>query len=105
MFRSAFAWRHAANHIRAVLNHLLSMESSLTPRKSLDEEASSFVYQDAHRAPTPRATTLGVSSFISSALVRFKPLSRRICCLTSTLVLYMRTSTGTLSCRSFAAAT
>src|SRR5256885_4190484 len=105
MFRSAFAWRHAANHIRAVLNHLLSMESSLTPRKSLDEQASFFVYQDAHRAPTPRATTFCAPSFMPSAMVRFKPLSRRICWPTSTLVPSIRTTTGTFNCKSLAAAT
>src|SRR6266704_2801849 len=40
-----------------------------------------------------------------SAMVKFKPLSRRICWPTSTLVPSMRTTTGTCKCKSLAAAT
>ena len=44
-------------------------------------------------------------SFIPSAIVKFNPDSRRIFWPSSTLVPSMRTTTGTFTCSSFAAAT
>src|SRR4029077_9891731 len=105
MFRSTFTRRDTANHVGAILDHLLSVKGSFAAGKSLDEQARFFVYENAHRAPPARATTFCAPSFMPSAMVKFKPLSRRICWPTSTLVPSIRTTTGTLNFRSLAAAT
>src|SRR5437660_302570 len=70
-----------------------------------NDEASFFVDEDAHRAPPARATTFWAPSFMPSAIVKFKPLSRRIFCPASTLVPSIRITTGTCKCNSFAAET
>src|ERR1700730_6397068 len=105
MLCAAFARGHATHHVGAILNHLLRVEGAFTTREALDDEARFFVYQHAHRAPPARATTFCAPSFMPSAMVKFKPESRRICWPTSTLVPSIRTTTGTLTPRSFAAAT
>src|SRR5204863_389049 len=69
------------------------------------DEARFFVHQDAHRALPARATTFCAPSFMPSAMVKFKPLSRRIFCPASTLVPSMRMTTGTCKCNSLAAET
>src|SRR5947207_15880090 len=69
----------AADHICAVLNHLLGVEGAFAAGETLDEQASVFVDQNAHRAPPASATTFCAPSFMPSAMVRSKPLSRRIC--------------------------
>src|SRR5258708_409223 len=105
MLRAAFAWRDATDDVGAVLDHLLRVESAFAAGEALDEQASFFVDQYAQRAPPARATTFWAPSFMPSAMVKFKPLSRRICWPTSTLVPSMRMTTGTFSFRSLAAAT
>src|SRR5712664_116282 len=105
MFGAAFAGCDAANHVRAVLDHLLGVEGAFAAGEALNEQASIFVYKDAHRAPPARATTFCAPSFMPLAMVKFNPLSRRICWPTSTLVPSMRMTTGTFNFRSFAAAT
>src|SRR5229473_4616946 len=105
MFRSTFAGSDAADHVCAVLDHLLGMKGAFTAGEALDDQASVFVYKNAHRAPPARATTFCAPSFMPLAMVKFNPLSRRICWPTSTLVPSMRMTTGTFNFRSFAAAT
>src|SRR5207253_263332 len=105
MFRSTFTRGYTANHIRAVFDHLLGVEGAFAAGETLDEQPGFFVDQNAHRAPPARATTFCAPSFMPSAIVKFKPLSRRICWPTSTLVPSMRTTTGTFKCKSLAAAT
>src|SRR5271163_4346310 len=100
-----FAWGYATNDICPVFNHLLRMKSSFASRETLHDETRFFVYQHAHRAPPARATTFCAPSFMPSAIVKFRPLSRRIFWPSSTLVPSIRTTTGTFTCRSLAAAT
>src|SRR5580693_6113157 len=105
MLRAAFAGRHAADYVCAVVDHLLRVECSFTAGETLDDDACFFVYENAHRAPPARATTFVAPSFMPSAMVKLSPESRRIFWPISTLVPSMRTTTGTLTWRSFAAAT
>src|SRR5208283_6201887 len=86
VLRAALARRHAAHDIRSILNHLLRVERSFPPCKSLHQQPCFFIDQDAHRAPPANATTFCAPSFMPSAIVKFKPLSRRISCPASTFV-------------------
>src|SRR5579859_1163552 len=105
MLGIALAGSDAANDVGAVLDHLLRVESAFAAGEALNDEASLFVNQDAHRAPPARATTFCAPSFMPSAMVKLRPLSRRIFWPSSTLVPSIRTTTGALTCKSFAAAT
>ncbi len=49
MLGAAFAWSDAADHVCAVLDHLLGVESAFAAGETLDEEASFFVDQNAHK--------------------------------------------------------
>ena len=51
MLRAALAGSYAANDIRSVFDHLLSVEGSFAPREPLHKELRLFVYQDAHCTP------------------------------------------------------
>src|SRR5881392_1090293 len=79
MFGAALAWRDPADDVGAVLDHLLGVESAFAAGETLHDEARFFVDEDAHRATPARATTFWAPSFMPSAMVKFKPLSRRIC--------------------------
>src|SRR5690348_11098460 len=105
VFRAALPWSNSAHDVGAILNHLLRVESAFTAGKALYDQASPFIDEHAHRAPPARATTFCAPSFMPFAMVKFSPLSRRICCPSSTLVPSIRTTTGTFTCKSFAAAT
>src|SRR5579859_5080985 len=105
MLRATFSGGHSADDVGAVLNHLLSVESAFAACNTLDDQARFFVNQDAHRAPPARATTFCAPSFMPSAMVKLSALSRSIFWPISTLVPSMRTTTGTFSRKSFAAAT
>src|SRR5437016_13118443 len=105
MLGATFAGRDAADNVGTVFDHLLRVESTFAAGETLDDEASFFVDEDAHRAPPARATTFWAPSFMPSAMVKFRPLSRRICCPASTLVPSMRMTTGTCKCSSLAAET
>src|SRR5579859_3426320 len=105
MFCSAFCGGDAADHVGAVLNHLLSVEGAFAAGEALHDDFCFFVDENAHRAPPARATTFWAPSLMPSAMVKLRPESRRIFWPSSTLVPSMRTTTGTLSCKSFAAAT
>src|SRR4029077_5919195 len=105
MLGAAFSGSHSADDVCPILNHLLRVESSFAAGKTLHDQASFLVHQDAHRAPPASCTTFCAPSFMPSAMVKLRPLSRRICCPSSTLVLSMRTTTGTFTCKSLAAAT
>src|SRR5258708_30157265 len=105
MFGGAFTRRYAAYDVGTVLNHLLRVKCSFAAGKTLQDYFCFFVYENAHRAPPARATTFCAPSFIPFAMVKFSPDSRRIFWPSSTLVPSIRTTTGTLRCKSFAAAT
>src|SRR5579864_233638 len=105
MFCAAFTWSDSAHDVGAIFDHLLGMKSSLAASEALNDQASFLVDQDAHRAPPANFTTFCAPSFMSFAIVKFKPLSRRICWPTSTLVPSIRTTMGTFSSKSLAAAT
>src|SRR5262249_50032586 len=90
----AFAGGDAADHGGAVVEGLLSVEGALVAGEALDHQAGVFVDENAHFA---RATTFSAPSFMPSAMVKFSPDSRRICCPSSTLVPSMRTTMGTLT--------
>src|SRR6267142_2368201 len=97
MLGAAFAGGDAADDIRSVLDHLLRVEGAFAAGEALDEQARFFVNENAHRAPPASATTFCAPSFMPSAMVKFRPLSRRICWPSSTLVPSMRTTTGTFN--------
>src|SRR5438552_13852544 len=105
MLGATFAGRDTADNVGTVFDYLLRMKSAFAAGETLDDEASFFVDEDAHRAPPARATTFWAPSFMPSAIVKFKPLSRRIFCPASTLVPAMRMTTGTCKCNSLAAET
>src|SRR6266700_1136935 len=79
MLHAAFSGGNAADNIRAVLDHLLRVKGAFAAGEALDDEARFFIDQNAHRAPPARATTFSAPSFMPSAMVKFNPLSRRIC--------------------------
>src|SRR5580704_7569881 len=103
MLGAAFARRNSPNDVGSILNHLLRVEGAFTAGKALNDQACFFVNKNAHRAPPARATTFCAASFMPSAMVKLRPESRRICWPFSTLVPSMRTTTGTLMPRAFAA--
>src|SRR6516164_2523275 len=105
MFGATLARRNSAHNRCAVFDHLLRMRGAFAPRQPLHQNSGFFADQDAHRAPPASATTFCAPSFMPSAMVKFKPLSRRICWPLSTFVPSMRTTMGTLTCKSLAAAT
>src|ERR1700676_3009728 len=100
-----FARSDPSHHNGSVFNHLLGVKGSFAAGKSLHQNSGFFVDQNAHRAPPARFTTFRAPSFIPSAMVKFSPLSRRICCPRSTLVPSIRTTTGIFTDKSLAAAT
>src|SRR6266851_8165720 len=105
VLRAAFSGGNAAHNIRAVFDHLLRVKGAFAAGEALNDQARFFIDENAHRAPPARATTFSAPSFMPSAMVKFNPLSRRICWPRSTLVPSMRTTTGTFTCKSLAAAT
>src|SRR6266566_2768352 len=105
MLGAAFAGCDAPDNVCAVLDHLLGVKCTFAAGETLNEQARLFIDEDAHRGPPARFTTFCAPSFMSLAMVKFKPLSRRICWPTSTLVPSIRTTTGTFKCKSLAAAT
>ena len=78
MLGAALAGRHAGDNFRAVLDHLLRVEAAFAAGEALHDQASVLVDQNAHRAPPARVTTFSAPSFIPSAMVKFKPESRKI---------------------------
>src|SRR4029077_9895029 len=99
------ARRHARDHFAAVLDHLPRMEATFAAGKPLDDDPRLFIYKHAHRAPPASATTFSAPSFMSFAIVSPNPESLNISCPFSTFVPSMRTTTGSLRFKSFAAAT
>ena len=73
---AAFAGRDAADDFGAVLDHLLRVERAFAAGQALHEELCFLVDQDAHRAPPARATTFSAPSFMSRAMVKFRPEAR-----------------------------
>src|SRR5580704_16573303 len=76
---ATFAGSHATYNVGAVFDHLLGVESAFAARETLDDQARFFADQNAHRAPPARATTFCAPSFMPLAMVKLRPLSRRIC--------------------------
>src|SRR5216684_608027 len=97
VLRGALARSDAAYNVGAVLDHLLRVEGAFAPGEALNDEARFLADEDAHRAPPASATTFCAPSFMPFAMVKFRPLSRRICWPSSTLVPSMRTTTGTFT--------
>src|SRR5271168_4306874 len=78
MFGTAFSGSDSADYVRSIFDHLLRVEGSLPASESLNDDSSLFVDENAHRAPPASATTFVAPSFMPSAMVKLKPLSRRI---------------------------
>src|SRR5579871_158679 len=105
MLRAALARRNPRNHFGAVLDHLTRMKAAFAASQALHNDLGFFINQNAHRAPPASATILSAPSFISLAIVKLQPESRKISWPFSTLVPSIRITTGSLRFNSLAAAT
>src|ERR1051325_5903148 len=102
--RAALAGRHAGHHLRAVLLARMRVKLSGRAGDTLGEDPRVLVDEDAHRAATA-FTTFSAASAMFAQGVMFNPDSERIFLPSSTLVPSSRTTSGTDSFTSLAAAT
>src|SRR5262249_24603818 len=103
---SALARRDPAPHLGAVGNGLLGMKGALGAGEALADDLGGGVGEDGHHAASPSAVTaLSAESARFSADRIGSPDSRRIFLPSSTLVPSRRTTSGTWSPISRAAAT
>src|SRR3989442_1086627 len=101
--RPALARGDPAHHVRAVVPAADRVEGPVLPHP-LDEEARVLADEDAHRAPPAAATTFFAASVIWSAVAKFRPEVRSISLPFSSLLPFLRTTTGTLTSSCFTAA-
>src|SRR6266478_2439972 len=78
MLGAALSWSHATHYVGSVLDHLLRVKSAFATGETLHNQFGLFIYQNAHRATSARATTFCAPSFMPSAIVKLRPDSRRI---------------------------
>src|ERR1700743_449955 len=105
MSRTAFARRGAADHLGSIGDGLFGMEGALVAGEALADDLGVLVDKDGHYfEPFTALTTLSAASARLSALVMARPDLARISLPFSTLVPSRRTTSGTLSEISFAAA-
>src|SRR5580704_252896 len=102
MSLATLAGRDTAHHSRAVVYGGLRVEAGLAARKSLEDDASVLIDENAHFASL---TTFSAASFMPSATVKLNPEAFKISCPFSTLVPSMRTTIGTFTLNSRAAFT
>src|SRR6185437_1726204 len=103
---AAFARRHAADHLGAVGDRLFGMERALRAGEALAHHLGVLVHQDAHHAASFTAfTTFCAASPRSSAETMARPDLANISLPCLTLVPSSRTTSGTSSEISCAAAT
>src|SRR4029079_3889533 len=114
MRRSAFARRHAADHLGAIGDGLLGIERALRASEALADDARVLVDEDGHgtirlpckfqAAAFTAATAFLAASSRSSAGMMARPESRNNALPRSTLVPSSLTTSGTVMCISRAAA-
>src|SRR5215831_20430941 len=105
MCRAAFAGRGAADHFRPIGDGLLRVESALVAREALADDLGVLVDEDGHYfCPFTALTIFSAASARLSAEVIARPDLASICLPNSTLVPSSRTTSGTLSETSLAAA-
>src|SRR5271155_5346008 len=106
MHQPALARRDAANHLGAVIDGCLRVETGFASGEALKQDSRVLIHQNAH-ALDPRAasTTLSAASRIPSATVKLKPDVLKISCPFSTFVPSMRTTIGAFTLSSLAAFT
>src|SRR6185312_8765301 len=104
---AAFARRGAAHHLGAIGDGLFGMEGPLRASKALADDLGVLVDENGHVTyePFTALTTFWAASARLSAEVMARPDLARICLPNSTLVPSRRTTRGTFSEISFAAAT
>src|SRR6185503_8997414 len=101
---AALARRHAADHLRAVLAAADRVEGAVLAHP-LHEQARLASDQHAHDdAPAAAATTFCAASVMSSAVAKLRPDSHSISLPFSSLLPFMRITTGTRTPRSRTAA-
>src|SRR5688500_8792045 len=106
MHASAFARRHAADHLRAIGNRLLGMKRAVLAGETLADNFGVLVDEDGHYALLRTALTIFcAASSRSSAEITFNPDLAMISLPRSTFVPSRRTTSGTFSPTSFTAAT
>src|SRR5215469_16354544 len=106
MCRAAFAGRGAADHFRPIGDGLLRVEGALVAGEALADDARVLVDEDGHYfEPFTALTTFSAASARLSAEVMARPDSARIFLPNSTFVPSRRTTSGTESEISRAAAT
>src|SRR5690606_12258847 len=106
MLRAALAGAHATNHFRAIGNRLFRMERTLITREALADDLGVLVDENGHYAASFTALTIfSAASARLSAEMMGRPDSAMIFLPSSTLVPSSRTTSGTPSETSFAAAT
>src|SRR5207244_2950080 len=103
---TAFAWRHAANDMGAIVRGLKCVETPFSAGNALDNQLCVFIYEDTHLLiPFVAPTTFSAASFIPSATRKFSPELRRISWPCSTLVPSSRTTIGIFTPIALAAST
>src|SRR5579863_7905379 len=103
---AAFARRGAAHHLGAIGDCLFGMKGALAAGKALADDPGVLVDENGHYLePFTALTTFSAASARSLAEVMARPDLARISLPNSTLVPSRRTTNGTLSEISFAAAT
>src|ERR1700730_15452603 len=106
MLGAAFAGRHAADHLGAVGDRLLGVERALGAGEALADDFRLGIDQDCHQAASFTAlTTFSAASARLSAERMGRPDSLKIFLPSRTLVPSSRTTSGTCSATSRAAAT
>src|SRR6185312_2831103 len=106
MLAAALAGRHAADHLGAVGDRLLGMERALGAGEALADDLRLGIDQDGHQAASFTALTIfSAASARLSAERMGRPDSLRIFLPSRTLVPSSRTTSGTCSATSRAAAT
>src|SRR6185437_14484147 len=102
---AAFARRHAADDLRAVLDHLARVERAVATRDALHEYRARVVEEDAHAALPPWASCTAFCTAWSMSDEAENPFSCRIFIAISSLVPVSRMTIGTLSGFCFVAVT
>src|SRR5258708_732535 len=102
---TAFPGRHAANDLRAVLDHLLRVKAAIAARDALHDDRRGLVDEDAHAAFPPCASATACLTASSMSDDAVNPLSCRIFMASSSFVPVRRMTSGMRSGLAFVAVT
>src|SRR6185295_2739374 len=94
---AAFPRRHAADDLRAILEHLLCVERAIASRDALHDHGRIAVDEDAHAAFPPFASATAFCTASSMSDDAEKPLSWRIFIAICSFVPVRRMTSGTFS--------